>query len=363
MRLLKESFFALACWTVFHASPALAAEGQLNLPITTSDRVGFVLGERSNDLSPQAVLQVYVGASSLCCDDKTPISGAYNFEEGVVTFEPSFEFLEGQPYTVKTPGGEMTEFVIAPAETPNPPEILAIYPSGNMIPENTLRFYIQFSAPMAPHLSEKFIALVGADGTPDPEAFMSFKQELWNADRTRLTLLMDPGRIKRGVAQNVRLGPALIETESYALKIKAGWPSARGPQSASGFEKTFIVTPPLRARPTVDTWDVALPGRGTLDPISVTFDRSFDRFQTMRSISVKLPDGTPVEGEAMLETSETVWRFFPDKAWDATALELVVDTRLEDVAGNNFRETLDHVVGTDTFLPAHIVIPLVVDDP
>ena len=36
---------------------------------------------------------------------------------------------------------------------------------------------------------------------------MRLKQELWNEDLVRLTVLIDLGRIKRNVATNVELGP------------------------------------------------------------------------------------------------------------------------------------------------------------
>ena len=96
-------------------------------------------------------------------------------------------------------------------------EVTAICPSAGTIPENTLRFYIHFSAPMQPHCATESIALVDAADVADGAAFMTFKQELWNEDRTRLTLLMDSRRIKRGVVKNVALGPRWRRTKPMRL--------------------------------------------------------------------------------------------------------------------------------------------------
>ncbi len=44
-------------------------------------------------------------------------------------------------------------------------------------------------------------------------------EELWNQDMTRLTLFIDPGRIKRGVKPLEELGPSLEEGKDYELII------------------------------------------------------------------------------------------------------------------------------------------------
>ena len=114
-----------------------------------------------------------------------------------------------------------------------------VYPSGDLLPENVLRFYVHFSEPMTPHLASDFVTLRDASGVADRAAFMKFKQELWNADRTRLTVLIDPGRIKRSVATNLDLGPALLEGERYSLTVDEGWPSADGSSVLPSFLETL----------------------------------------------------------------------------------------------------------------------------
>ncbi|MEL7026137.1 MAG: Ig-like domain-containing protein [Pseudomonadota bacterium] len=352
------SLFASACITGLLASHAAAEGDHLTIPQNTSSNVVLTMDEGLNGPSPEDTLRVFVGPKDQCCAGKTPMSGTYSVTGNSVTFDPAFEFLEGQAYTIQTADGALHQFKIASANQATAPSVLAIYPSGSAIPENTLRFYIQFSAPMMPHQAEQFIELVSANGEADREAFMSFKQELWSADRTRLTLLMDPGRIKRGVAQNTRLGPALVETQSYAIVVRDGWPGATGGDVALGFEHAFHVDAALRSIPSPDAWDITPPAAGSREPISITFDRPFDRFQTLESLRLEDADGAVILGEAWLENNETVWRFAPLEPWEEGDLNLLIDARLEDVAGNNFRDTLDHSVGTPTREIDQIVIPI-----
>ena len=72
-----------------------------------------------------------------------------------------------------------------------PTKVTQIQPSSSQTPENTLRFYLYFAQPMKPNVAFNYIKLVNAAGEEDNAAFMKFKQELWSADRKRLTLLMD----------------------------------------------------------------------------------------------------------------------------------------------------------------------------
>ena len=311
--------------------------GGLTLPETGQDVVSAPAG--------QGALAVFVGPRSDCCDGRVPVAGRMRQSVDAVTFSPAFGFVEGQTYTVRL-GQTLTEFVITPQVAAKPPGVVAIHPAGARLPENTLRFYIRFASPMQPHRAAEFITLLGPDGTRDDAAFMAFKQELWNADRTQLTLLMDPGRIKRGVAQNMTLGPALQRGKAYALVVSEGWPTAVGGQTAPRFEKRFVVAPPLRTLPDPVQWDVSEPRNHSRDPLTIGFDRPFDQQSLGSALTVLDANEHPVSGRAQTLDDATGWRFIPDRPWSGPYVEIHVDPRLEDVAGNNFHDLLDHVLGT-----------------
>lgn len=340
----------IACLIGQPWSASLAQGGGLIFPSGSENAVVLSLQTVPIDRELPDILQVFVGPVDACCAGKTPIAGTYDLSGNTLTFDPAFDFIAGQPYTVQSRDGavSLSSFVIAPERGLRVPEVVAIYPSGPTLPENTLRFYIQFSTPMMPHRADEFIKLMDATGKADTAAFMSFTQELWSEDRTQLTLLMDPGRIKRGVAQNLTLGPALLEGHQYSIVVDGGWPSALGGQDVSRFQQSFSVSPALRNLPDVGLWRFQPPTRDTDMPLIITFDRPFDQQLAQGAITVNDADGRRISGNVVLEKHEHQWQFKPDAPWSASKIQIVVDTRLEDVAGNNFRDLLDHALGTSS---------------
>jgi hypothetical protein len=347
-QLLLKRTFLTACFMGTTWSAALADEGSLILPVQAGGNLELML-EDNLDHDPSYALQLFVGDPDGCCTGKMPVAGRYTVEEQSVIFNPAFDLVEGQVYTVlsRDRATERTAFTIQAGHDLVPPSVVAIYPSGFEIPENTLRFYIQFSTPMRPHVSTDFISLVDVNGTPDTAAFMTFKQELWNEDRTHLTLLMDPGRIKRGVATNVAFGPALLAGNRYAIRIADGWQAAGSEQEAPGFAHSFTVSVALRVLPDTGLWQFQEPRISTQDPLLITFDRPFDEQMAQRAITVVNADGQPIHGAISVENAEQTWRFIPQDIWATQTLQIVVDANLEDVAGNNLKELLDHAVDVE----------------
>lgn len=349
-RLMKMLIGGALCLSAQTWSLALAQEGDLTLPGRPSDVVTFSLHSPPVDRNGPDILQVFVGPVDACCTGKTPIAGRYLLDDQTIIFDPAFDFIAGQRYTIRSHDGtvSLSSFTIPLDDATPAPAVVAIYPSGPEIPENTLRFYIQFSTPMMPHRADEFISLLDADNEADDAAFMSFTQELWNEDRTRLTLLMDPGRIKRGVAQNVTLGSALVEGQQQSIVIAEGWPSALVRQSARQFEHSFTVSPALRTLPDTDLWQFQPPQVGASTPLVITLDRPFDYQSVQRAITIKDADGQAILGTVSVKSHERTLWFEPNVPWNTPTIEIAVDARLEDVAGNNFRDLLDHAVGTDT---------------
>ena len=302
------------------------------------------------DVKASEVLQVFVGAIDLCCEGRTPVAGRYELANNALRFTPAFSFVVGQDYVARAriPGTDekLVKFSIPSETLMMEARVTDIYPSGNILPENILRLYVHFSIPMSPHVAFDYIKLRNAEGIADEAAFMRFKQELWNEDRTRLTVLIDPGRIKRDVATNLELGPALLAGQQYTLAVDAGWPSADGSSFLPAFSKSFSVGDALRARPSVKFWQATPPCLGTREPLHITFDRPFDRYLLRKDIHVAAADGQLVDGMIHVGEGENSWHFTPNEPWEHEELHVIANTELEDVAGNNFRDLLDQSVST-----------------
>ena len=315
------------------------AEAQdLTLPQVGTDPV--ILRVPSGTPHPEMLEVTLLGAD-------TPIAGRYEVDGDTIRFSPAFGFDAGRDYVVQLPhDNETVAFRIATDTAQLAPSVTHIYPSGDTLPENTLRFYIHFSVPMQPHVAFDYIKLRDASGSVDEAAFMRFKQELWNEDRTRLTVLIDPGRIKRDVATNVELGPALLAGQRYSLEVESGWPTADGTAVLPASTKIFDVSDALRTRPDTRLWSTSSPCAGRRETLTVTLDRPFDRHQLMYALRLETQDGEEIEGEISVEDAEHHWSFTPLAPWPTGDLVLLTDLTLEDVAGNNFVDLLDHAAGT-----------------
>jgi len=329
----------LAILSISVLAPMVQAQ-ELTLPQTGGEPVILRLPQAPTS---DDVLKVFVNGAV------TPIAGRYVFSDDAIAFFPAFAFEPGQQYVAKIASGDHRQvtFRIPDPRATVHAAVTKVYPSGDTLPENTLRFYIHFSTPMQPQVAFDYIQLRDASGSVDDAAFMRFKQELWNEDRTRLTVLIDPGRIKREVATNVELGPALLAGQIYTLVVNGGWPSADGTTVLKAFTKTFQASPPLRTLPDAHRWSTNVPCAGTRAPLTVAFDRPFDRHLLAQSLRVRTHEGRVIEGTIDVEAAEQVWRFTPVQPWPSEDLRLVADPMLEDVAGNNFHDLLDHVAGQE----------------
>jgi len=84
-----------------------------------------------------------------------------------------------------------------------------VFPSAAALPANQLKFYVQFSAPMSRGEAWKHIRLLNHEGKPVDLPFLELDQELWDPNYQRLTILFDPGRIKRGLLPREEAGPII----------------------------------------------------------------------------------------------------------------------------------------------------------
>jgi hypothetical protein len=123
-----------------------------------------------------------------------------------------------------------------------------VYPSADVLPSNLLRFYIYFSAPMSQGEAGRRMRLLDEAGKPLVGVFLP-SEELWDPQFQRLTMTLDPGRIKRGLTSNQAMGPPIAEGKRYTLVIDPDWPDARNVPMIEGFRKSFRGGPAERSKP------------------------------------------------------------------------------------------------------------------
>lgn len=276
-----------------------------------------------------------------------PMLGAYSIEGNAVRFTPRFPLEPGISYRAVfnpnlLPGAQRSHIqtVSAVYRRPRPERaatttVSRIYPSADTLPENLLKFYIHFSAPMSRGRIYDHIRLLDASGRAIELPFLEIDEELWDGEMTRLTLFIDPGRIKRGVLPLEEIGPSLETGKRYTLVIDRQWLDANGVMLRENFEKNFSVAPPDREPPVPSRWRIHTPPAGTRDPLTVDFAEPMDSALALRVIQIEDESGRRVEGKASLADEERRWMFAPDIEWSGGRYHIAVQTTIEDLAGNN----------------------------
>jgi hypothetical protein len=97
-----------------------------------------------------------------------------------------------------------------------------IYPTADRLPANLLRLYLVCDRAMSAGESRTHLVLLDAGGRPIERAFLQLEDELWDPSGRRLTVLFDPGRIKRGLKANLESGPPLVEGRRDRLAVEGG---------------------------------------------------------------------------------------------------------------------------------------------
>lgn len=305
----------------------------------------------------QRVLAVHVGDTS-----GVAMLGVYSVSGDTLRFRPRFRPASGATYvarfdahalqspgaaTAHGPGVITREWTHRVAAGPSTTVVTAVYPTTGAVPMNLLKMYVAFSAPMSTGRSYDFIRVYAEGDSLLEEPFFTAggAVELWDPQRRRLTILFDPGRIKRDLKPHEERGLPLRAGKRYRLVIDSAWRDAQGRPLLRGYEKRFRVHQVDRSIVRTTDWRVIAPRAGTRDSLVLVFPEPLDRALLDRLLRVRDSAGVFVEGESAVSERETRWAFTPQSPWRSAPLYIEVDTELEDLAGNNLRRLFDVAPG------------------
>jgi hypothetical protein len=308
----------------------------------------------------QGLFAVYV-RGNVSAESSKPAAflGTYEIKDRVLRFVPRFPLVRGVRYRAefhpsRLPGQTVSgqkplvaEFLIAKPLSAAKTVVEHVYPSAETLPENQLKFYLHFSAPMSQGDVYRHIKLLRASGKPVELPFLELEKELWDAEGKRFTLIIDPGRIKRGLKPREDLGPVLERGKSFTLVIHRGWLDAEGNPLKESYRKTFRVAGPEDRCPDSRQWEMQPPPAGSRKTLTVIFPRPMDHALLLRALWVTDAAGRVVPGTPLVSDTETRWHFRPDRPWGAGKYQLVAATTLEDLAGNNLERPFE----VDVFRP------------
>jgi hypothetical protein len=350
---------ALACfaWSVLliptapaQSAPAIVFNGNTAQPVFEL-RNWDAAAAKAEDARPdwRPIFAVFV-AQPEPGSDVPPLTGSYRLHETTLVFEPRYPLQPGLQYqAVFHPQGETTPAADALTATftiPKPDAtpvtfVEQVYPTTDRLPENQLKLYVHFSGPMSRGEAYRRVALLDADGKPVSLPFLELEQELWDPEGKRLTLLFDPGRVKRDLLPNREVGSPLREGRRYTLVIDSAWRDAAGRPLQAEFRKPFEAGPPDHDPPSESNWQITPPRAATSDPLIVAFPEPLDEALLERVIHVTTPSGERIGGAIEIDQHETRWRFRPNQAWKPGDYLLDAATLLEDLAGNSLERPFE----------------------
>jgi hypothetical protein len=336
-----------------NADPPRRVPGSVSACCLGPDLMGFLASCAQPGDQLKRVFRVTVAQASSPPGDSLPnVSGRYVVFEDEVQFIPHFPFEKDVKYRAtfdpRGLGAPLTtdslnlEFLIPSVQqAPAPTEVTHVFPSGDLLPENLLRFYVCFSIPMQRSRALNEILLLDSEGQPVADALYRAPVELWDKSLRHLTVLLDPGRLKRLVGPNVELGPPLKMGQKYTLEIGSGMIDLQGRPLRKSFRKRFIAGDAVREGIPVEDWKILPPVTGGRQALVLTFPRPLDWALLLRTITIESADGSVIDGQVVVDDCERRWSFTPTFPWVAGGYHVRVGAGLEDVCGNSITGAFD----------------------
>lgn len=199
-------------------------------------------------------------------------------------------------------------------------QAVEVHPAGPTVPENLLRIELRFARPQRLPFDVGRLALLDERGRPLDRALLDLA--LPSADGRRITVLMDPGRVKSGVGPNLDAGRALHAGEAVRLRLD-------GDAVVKQWTVGAALSQPLQPA----GWRLSAPRAGSRDALRVELGEPISS-SGESLIAVVDAAGRRVSGAIALADGDTVWRFTPARPWRVGGHALVTHPALEDPAGN-----------------------------
>jgi hypothetical protein len=274
--------------------------------------------------------------------ERGPILGKFEVVDNQRIFKPLIPFTRGLSYEVMSKGKEIAQIhVPLPKGEEAIPKLTSIFPSKDTVPENLLKIYLNFSQPMKEGVALNYLALLNSDNDTVQGVFLDLQPELWNESKTQLTVWLDPGRIKRDLIPNLEMGAPLESFKDYQLVVSKGWKGQNGTAIASISTKSLTVNDRDSISPNPDNWIIKTPTINSKEGLQIDFLESLDYSLLHEVFKLKNEDGQEIPGTWKVGPGEKSITFLPTDNWEAGNYTIQIESRLEDLAGNNLNRLFE----------------------
>lgn len=309
------------------------------------------LSVKQMDAIPEGVVERQVGRDILTLvvveNEDTPSAamlGDYRRKGAQLTFFPRFRLSADLTYRASFIADNGTAITmthrIQPVMSRDRAVVTGVYPSADALPANSLKFYIHFSQPMREGraIFER-IHLLDERGQRVYDPWR--RTELWSEDARRFTLWIHPGRVKQGVNLREDFGPVLYPDRKYTLLIEQRVQAQDGQLLQKGYQKIFRTLPDDRVQPLPQKWKLSIPAVGTRKPLRLGFGEPLDHALAQRCISIRYESGQQVDCSVSLVDDDSGALLTPANVWKDAQCYVVIDSILEDLAGNTPMRVFD----------------------
>jgi len=332
----KKAKFLLVFFSVLYFASCVSEQKPTQVELLYKD--DKAISASFSKKAPNNELDVFVKGNS------TAILGKFSSADNEHIFTPVIPFTNGQEYIIKHNGKLLAEFKVAAFKS-STPKLKAIYPSADSVPQNLLKMYFVFSEPMQEvGKAIDFITIYDNTSRENQQVFLELPSELWNKEHTRLTLWLDPGRIKTALIPNKKEGLPLKEGHHYTLTVAKNLKSAKGIVLDKTYTKNFVVIASDRKQPNSTLWSISAPTKGSRDKLEINFNEPMDAILALETISIQNNDNEIINGTFELKSQEQKLNLYPEKPWNKGSYEITILSILEDLAGNNLNHLFDSSV-------------------
>lgn len=270
-----------------------------------------------------------------------PVLGQFEKEEDAIVFKPVVPFTAGLIYEIF-----YRKEIIGTVSIPLPANakqtgLVNLFPTADTVPENLLKIYLEFSAAMREGEALQYVHLLDENKDTLHDVFLDLQPELWNKEGTALTLWLDPGRIKRDLIPNRKMGNPLQKGNRYTLVVSPEWKDVQGLSLPNKVEKNFFVEGRDSDVPALASWNIQTPKTGTNQPLQINFGEPLDYFLLGETISIINDKNEMIPGKTKIIDRERKIAFTPQQPWKQGKYRIQVKAILEDLAGNNLNRPFD----------------------
>ncbi len=203
------------------------------------------------------------------------------------------------------------------------PKVQEFYPKETNIPINTKFFTFVFSVPMQkdPKM-DNFIEVYEGD----KEIMIGEKRPKWNADGTRLSIIIHPSGLLHG-GKNTSHGkqPAFYDGKSYKITLNDKLKDIYG-RKIEPYSYSFTATKRDMTKPCIIKKDIKIPTKETMQPLVLRFSEPMDYWMMTRNIKLDHL------GSWTTDDDGTQWQFVPTKKWHKKTYKVDMSYFVTDLA-------------------------------